>query len=528
MHIIHRIIALGLLTASIVGCTTGGKWGTDTADTPVTAPAALQYGSFSAGMYGTSDAHKIAVLLPTSGANESVGLSLLPGIEAAFMQFAPQGVEMNFYDTGTGDVSGVINQALASDPEIIIGPVFAENAKILRNTKPGGIPALSFTSDISALGDGVFSMSLMPSNTIESIVKQMQTNGAKKFIVLAPNDTSGQTMAGAAQSISGMYNVENIGVFFYGPHDTESIKTAAMSAALYTPRHAANIRAKEILSAILNTEELTPTERYSMARQLEKINRTDTLGQLPYDSILFLGNSDDTKSLASFLRYYGLGTREATLYGTPMWADGDIATDITMTGAEFANLAPVSDEFDAIYKTATGEPASRMAAMGYEATILAIGALYAQNGMASYLLSPGGYSGVNGVFRLRANGSNERALETVKLNGDGTATVIQNAATTFMTPIYKTNLNYIYPAEEMPISISGINPMDYIKIPERFRSKYRAKNYGATRSENHTEFPSVTVLPNDTNDFSITASDYQPVPLENVSRTYIDSVEVSE
>jgi hypothetical protein len=26
----------------------------------------------------------------------------------------------------------------------------------------------------------------------------------------------------------------------------------------------------------------------------------------------------------------------------------------------------------------------------------------------------------------------------------------------------------------------------------------------------------------------VTAEDYQPVPLENVSRTYIDSVEISE
>ena len=79
---------------------------------------------------------------------------------------------------------------------------------------------------------------------------------------------------------------------------------------------------------------------------------------------------------------------------------------------------------------------------------------------------------------------------------------------------------------------SGVNPMNYITIPERLRGKYRAKTYGANHTTNNitqdSAFSSVTVLPTNDNEFSITAEDYNPVPLENVSRTYIDSVEISE
>lgn len=529
MHIIARAFYIFLITAMLVGCGGGAKWKSEPAPTVTSMPAALQYGGFSAGMYGTSGAHKIAVLLPTSGKNAPVGESIRNGIEIAAMQFAPNELELDFYDTANGIMA--INSALASNPEIIIGPLFAENAKILRDTKSSDIPALSFTSDISAVGNGVFSISVLPANTVEAIIKQMHTHGTIGFIVFAPNNTSGQTMAGAARAISEIYNINNVGIFYYNENDTDSIKSAAMAATMYTARNAANTRAKEILAAILNHEEITQDERYSISNQLENINRTDTLGTLPYDSVLFLGSSDDTKSIASFLRYYGLGVRDAAFYGTPMWQDTNIKSDITMTGAEFVTTPNISDEFNTIYENATGKSAQRMAAIGYDAAILAFGALYSSNDMAAYLMSPAGYIGTNGMFRLRSNGANERALDTVRINGDGTTSIIKNAETNFITPIYATNMSYIQPANEIPLLGSGINPMNYINIPERFHSKYHAKTYGANESltnQTTNEFPSVTVTTDTENPVSITSPDYKPVPLEVVGRTYIDSIEVSE
>lgn len=513
----------------VAGCGGGTKWKSEPAPTTTSMPGTLQYGGFSAGMYGTSGAHKIAVLLPTSGANAPVGKSIRNGIEIAAMQFAPNELELDFYDTANGVTA--INAALASNPEIIIGPLFAEDARILRDIKSSDIPALSFTSDVTAVGNGVFSMSVMPANTIEAIIKQMKTHGANGFITFAPNNVSGRTMAGAAKTITDAYDIKNLGTFYYNERDTESIKSATMAATMYNARNAANTRAKEILSSILNHEQITPSERYSLSRQLENLNRTDTLGDMPYDSVLFLGSPDDTKSIASFLRYYGLGVRDATFYGTPMWQEGNIKNDITMTGAEFVTLPDISSEFNTIYESATGTTAPRMAAIGYDTAILAFGALYSSNDMAAYLMSPAGYIGTNGMFRLRSNGTNERALDTVRINGDGTTQIIKNAETNFITPVYMTNLNYISPADETPLITKGINPMDHINIPERFYGKYRSKTYGENDIQSETptnEFPTVTIETNNENNISITTPDYKPVPLETIGRTYIDSVEVTE
>lgn len=532
MHIIKHLFKFICISAVLAGCSTHNRWYSEYDKSNVSAPAQLQYGTFGADMYGTDDAsNTIAVLLPVSGQNGHIGRTILPAIEAAAMQFGSNNTHINFYDTGSGDVAQTIRSAVATNPGVIIGPVFAENAKILRDIKPSEVPALAFTSDISAVGDGVFSMSLMPTNTIESTMQEMRTRGAGQFIIIAPNTASGQTMAGAAKSMTGTYNIKNNGVFYYNEHDTESIKSVAMAATMYNARSAAHTRAKEILSDILNREKLSSSERANIAKQLENLNRTDTLGKLPYDSILFLGGADDTKSLMSFMRYFGLGTRDAQIYGTPMWEESDILSDITMTGAVFATLPEIQSEFSSTYTDATGKSPSRMAAIGYDTTILALGAIRARENIVPYLMNPSGYIGTNGLFRLRPNGSNERAMQMVRLNGDGTTSVIKTPAAAFTVPIYTSITNYISPAESMSLESRGINPMDYIKIPERFMDKYRAKTYGtnynASSTSTESALPPATVLPSTDNEFFITAENYSPVHLENVSRTNIDSVEIS-
>ena len=528
MHIIRKLFCFLSCLGLLSGCTgRDSVWQGDT--TAVGAPTYLQYGSFNMGLYGTLDeTHRVAVLLPTSGPSAEIGKSIRLGIEAAAVRFAPSGIQINFYDTGQGDIIQAIESALSENPEIIIGPVFAEDAKMLRDNKPTRIPALSFTSDTTAVGKGVFSMALMPSNSIEAILQEMSANSDRHFIIIAPDTGAGHIMAGVAKSVSDTIDLENIGILYYTERNTDSIKNTAINAALYNARNAANIRAKEILSAIINTEELSQEEKESISAQLENINRTDTLGKLPYDSILFLGGSDDTKSLVSFLRYYGVDTNDTKFYGTPMWQDTSLSSDVAMIGARFAALPDIPQDFAMIYESATGTKAPRMAALGYDAMMLAIGGLYSTTNKTAYLTSPNGYVGINGLFRLRANGQNERALQIIKFNGAGKTMVVRPEKNSFMTPLYIIGNTKPEPVAQTEIEIETINAMDYIDIPERFIKKYRRKNYKEPIESDMDGLTSVTVLPATSEDFAITAEDYKPVKLETVSRTYIDSVEITE
>ncbi len=525
----NKILAFFTLAGLLAGCAQQTKtdgWLSEYGTMDVSTPASMQYGTYE--NTGDATVRRMAVLLPLTGATAPVGTAIRTSVEIAALQRAPNNLTIKFYDTAQNP-SEKINRALAENPEIIIGPVFANDTQMLRSVKPSEIPVLSFTSDAAAIGDGVMTMALMPTNSIEAIIKEMSSDGTRKFIIIAPDTASGKIMAGTAKRAAEIYNLDLTGLFYYSEKNSDSIKNATAAASMNAARAAANTRAREILSDILTNERLTAIEKSSLNMQLDKLSKTDTLGTLPYDAVLFLGNGDDTKSLASFLRYYGVGARDARFYGTAVWDGSDIVSDITMSGAKYAALPEMNAEFTNIYEQVSGTAPSRLATFGYDATNMALGMLYSGKSNASYLLDPSGYIGMDGLVRLTPTGASQRALRIVQLNGTPAPHTIKQAPENFMTPLYNIEQRHISPARAMPLETPGVNPTDYIKIPERLRGKYKSKTFGAhmTNAAPAKTEPVVTILPEDDSDVIITPN-FTPVSLESVNKTYIDSIEIEE
>ena len=521
MHIkiIFRFIILG---AVLAGCTTpSGRW--SVSDESATGlPAAMQYGT-----YDGPENHRMAVILPMTGDAASSGRAIQTAVEMATLSAGAENLTVSFFDSTRG--ADAIHDALATNPEIIVGPLFANDARMLRNKKSSGLPVLSFTSDATAIGDGVMTMNLMPTNSVEAIVKEMQSDKRKGVIVLAPDTESGHLLAGVAQSASKIYNVPMVGAFFYREGDSESIKSATEKASMNVARTSAHTRAREILSDMLTDETLTVLERSSAIRQLDTLDKVDTLGELPYDAVLYLGTGEDTKSLASFMRYFGVGNRDTKFYGTAMWDGSDIVSDITMSGAKYAALPETNADFATAYERVAGEKPNRLASIGYDATNMAIGMLYSEKSNASYLLDPSGYVGTDGIIRLRPTGDSERALRIMVLNGHDGVRVEREAATDFMTPLYNIEQRHVKPIDEMELQTTGVNPTKYINIPERLRGKYRSKTYGAnmTDSSNEQIVDVVSVVPADERG-AVVSEDFKPVKLSPVKQTLIDSIEIEE
>lgn len=533
MYINKFLIFSALLLASC---------GTNNVIKPVTVatsnPTDIQNGIMSSSsLYGYDEDGpnaSIAVLLPTSGPAKSVGNNIKTSIETAFLRQQIKNIKVSFYDL-SGEKSRrdlIIKDVLNDDPDIIIGPLFAEDVTTLRDAKPSSTPVISFTSDINALGNNVMTMNLIPTQSIETIVRQMQTDGAKNMLVLAPDDNSGKLMAATATKISDAYDLPINGLFYYKSGDSNSIKDVAMRASMYNARSAANTRAREVLSDIINKEHLDGATRTNLRNQLEKISRTETLGELPYDSILFLGSGEDTKTLASFLRYYGVGSRDAAFYGTTLWHGADIASDFSLSGAKYATLPPISDNFVSLYNMVGGKDPDYLSAFGYDAANLSLGMLYANKSKDAYLFDPSGYIGTTGVFRLQPSGESERALRIMELNGSGEASLFKEQATNFLVPLYSINISDLQTVPEKELKTRGVNPGDYIKIPEtlRYKSQYRTKTIGANYSsdtEEEVNDAPIQIYASDEPE-TVSNEEFKPVKLEKVSRKYIDSVEVLE
>ena len=227
------------LTGLLTGCG-GGMFdsGSNRYNTTATSNPTDVQDSFihSTSLYGSDDggpSAEIAVLLPTSGIAKSHGNEIKTSIETAFLRKPKNNIKLSFFDL-SGDAEQryeIINQALDTDPDVVIGPLFAEDAKIIRDIKSDSLPVISFTSDVTALGDGVMTVNLIPTQSIETIINQMQTTTTKGLIIFAPNDKSGEMMMSVANTAANLYDVPIMGVFYYDSGKSDSIKDVAMRAS---------------------------------------------------------------------------------------------------------------------------------------------------------------------------------------------------------------------------------------------------------------------------------------------------------
>ncbi|MCL2017616.1 MAG: penicillin-binding protein activator [Alphaproteobacteria bacterium] len=532
------------LCVFLAGCTgQKGEWHPEYVETETTghphnmAPGfySSEYGELVASTGFTQNEERIktvAVLLPLSGNNAILGTGIQRSIEIAFFQKQPSNILVSFNDlSGTAaQKTDTIDKIIARQPDIIIGPIFSEDVNLLKRAKPDTLPAIAFTSDASVLGDGIFTFALLPNQGVEAIVKHMATRDNRRLLILAPNTKAGHMLANSALESASIHGVRPVGLYYYLEGDMANMKSVAEKASMFKPRESANKRAKEIMADVLMSHNLNSAEKTLASQQLEALNKADTVGRLPYDAVLFLGGPHDSKALASFLRYFDVPTNTVRFYGTAMWDADSMFGDLTLNGAEFASLSPISKDFTRIYTDIEGIPPNRMNSMGYDAAMLAIGALSGNKSSAAHLLDPSGYNGLDGLIRLRPNGHSERALQIMRLNASGTPRVSVPAATNFIIPLYQTPP----PNDRKPYEIyltHGFNALDYIQLPTSAEGKYRSTTYrlsGVSATKEQEIAPHVmTMLPEDDSDETIFSDpDFQPNQMDVIDRRIIEDVEI--
>ncbi len=468
----------------------------------------------------------IAVLLPESEMGESVKTS----IQMALLQRRADDINIRFMDlSGSRETKEMqIDAALSARPDLIIGPIFAEDVDLLRSSKPSDTAVLSFTSDASALGNGIMTMSLIPTQSVEAIVRQIANEERKEIMILAPDNASGYIMGNAALDSARVYGLRTAGFYYYTPGDMDSMKRAAENATMFNARGDANTRAQEILADILLKHNVSGADRNLVASQLEDRNKADTIGDVPFDAVLFLGNAPDSKALGSFMRYFDAPARKVKFFGTAMWDNDVMFRDMTMSGASFATLPAISPEFANAYRSVADKEPERISSMGYDAAMLAVRALHAQRSASEFLVDPSGFRGLDGLIRLQPDGMSQRALQIMTLDGSGTSKISEMAANNFINPLYQTSGQNSTRHSEIKIS-TGINPMDYLRIPDEFRGKYKSNTYYQnqdTFEQPETKSEEIIVLPEDSSEPVLADPDFQPMELDSVSRTLVDEVKV--
>jgi ABC-type branched-subunit amino acid transport system substrate-binding protein len=141
------------------------------------------------------------------------------------------------------------------------------------------------------------------------------------------------------------------------------------------------------------------------------------------DALFLPQGGSPLRTVASELKDDGLDTANIKLLGTGLWDDPANGKEEALRDSWFAAPAPNADRsFVVKYREAFGSAPPQLAALAYDAVSLAAligaGEPYHRFTQAT-LTDPNGFSGVDGIFRFRENGSVERGLSVLAIRPGG-------------------------------------------------------------------------------------------------------------
>jgi ABC-type branched-subunit amino acid transport system substrate-binding protein len=325
---------------------------------------------------------RVALILPLSAQGNAgvAAQSMKNAAEMALAEFKNPNIQLLVKDDGgtpQGAQAGA-TQALAEGAEIIIGPLFAEAVRAVGATvRPRGVPMIAFSTDAGVAARGVYLLSFLPETDVRRIVDYSISRGKRSFAALLPDTAYGAVVEAAFQQ--------------------EVSRRGGRVVAL---------------------------EKYGNdpARMAEAARRVAQAGGR-IDAIFIPDGADGVPQVAQALTSNGLQHNRVQLLGTGLWDDPRIFSNAQLDGGWYA--APESAGFRNFanrYRSRFGQEPVRTATLAYDAVAL-VAALVKTQGQQRFseqvLTNPSGFAGIDGVFRLRPDGTNERGLAVLRVSPSG-------------------------------------------------------------------------------------------------------------
>lgn len=334
----------------------------------------------------TSEPVPVALLVPAGSGqagDELLARALQNAARLAIADLGNVRIDLRIYNTAgqPGQAQAMAIKAADEGAKIVLGPVFAQEANAAGVALAGrGINVLSFSNNTDIAGGNVFVLGPTFQNTANRLASYAVRQGKRRVMVVHDRNTAGEIGKTAIQR-----GVANAGGSVVATVGYEFSQNGIVQAA---PTIAAQARSSEA-DAIFMT--------------------ADTAGALPLLTQLLRDNRVDN-SVAQFI-------------GLTRW---DIpAATLSLPGTQggwFALPDPsLYQQYQSRYQAAFGEAPHPISGLAYDG-IAAVGALVkagrADALSGSALTQGSGFVGVNGIFRLRSDGSNERGLAVAQIRNN--------------------------------------------------------------------------------------------------------------
>lgn len=329
----------------------------------------------------TSAPVPVALLVPSGSGQPSddfLARSLENAARLAMADLGGVKIDLRVYSTAgqPSQASTVAAQAVSEGAQIILGPVFAQEANAAGLAVAArGINVLSFSNNPDIAGGNVFVLGPTFRNTADRLSRFAVRQGKRRIMVVYDKTPAGEIGSAAIQA-----GVTAAGATVTSVASYEFSQNGLVSAV------------PGIAAAAGGADAMFLT--------------ADSAGALPL--------------LTQLLRENGVNPATTQFIGLTRWDIPPATASLPgVQGGWFAMPDPgLYQQYQSRYAAAYGEAPPPISGLAYDG-IAAIGALVRQgksNALTAQALTQGsGFVGVGGIFRLRSDGTNERGLAVAQI-----------------------------------------------------------------------------------------------------------------
>ena len=329
----------------------------------------------------SKDAFEVAMLLPLSGKSAAYGKGMQNAAMMALEDTNNRKLSVRFYDTKSSPdgAQNALSEALKNNAKLILGPITSDEVTAVSNlARSRRVPVISFSTAPHVLGSGVYTLGLLPDEQIRRIISYAAQNGRLKIALVLPDTPAGLNIAKSAVNAANENNIAITKIGFYEPSTLE----------------------------------------FSQLVQ-------DMIKDPDFDSILIAETGNRLKAIASTFGYFDVAYPDVLFLGTSVWENTSLSKETTLYNGLYPAISRVhNDYFSKKYTELFGEHPNNLYSLAYDGIALASALSFNKDGyLHEHITNPDGYIGINGVFRLFEDGTNEHALDVVEVGAKGAKTV---------------------------------------------------------------------------------------------------------
>tara|TARA_Y100001970_G_C14153903_1_gene814372 strand:- start:281 stop:1435 length:1155 start_codon:yes stop_codon:yes gene_type:complete len=318
---------------------------------------------------------KIGLLIPLTGNDKKIGDQIIKSTRMALQDINTDKIEIYPKDTNSNPTKTLSSAKEFKEMgiKIVIGPVFYKNIEYLDEVKE--ITFLSFTNKTIELPNNIISAGVNASSQLSAIKKFIKMNDIEKTIFLTPKlDYENEIKKNLKQS--------KIKISKHYTYNTEPTKLTAQIEKITNYK----IRKQNLEDEIKRVKN---SDLVDKERQLEKLKKRYTIGNVNFDSVIISDFDESLKSVITSFLYTDVSPKKKYIITFNQWFDKSLLDEKTIQPIYYPSINKKNlEDFENKFIQRYNEFPNHLSLLSYDL----IGLIY-------YLSIKSGLTNIDSIFK---------------------------------------------------------------------------------------------------------------------------------